>query len=97
MKVKYLRLNKKERKEAKEKYYQTPTGKYVKKKLLSALICSLLCIALAIYNIIDAYVRNLSTLDKVYAYVILLIGFSLLFVHRKIFVKKINEYVIKNK
>ena len=97
MKVKYLRLNKKERKEAKNKFYQTETGKYVKKKLTSSLICALLCLILAIYCIVDAFINNLSLFDKIYGIIILGIGIALLVAHRKIFIKKVNEYVIKNK
>lgn len=95
MKVKYLRLSKKERKEIKQKYYETETGKYVKKKLNSALICSALCIAASLYIIIDAFINNLSIIEKIYGFVILFIGFCLLIANKRIFIKKINEYVIK--
>ena len=97
MKVKYLRLSKKERKETKEKFYKTTNGKYVKKKLTSALVCSILCIGGAIYLIFDAFANNLSLIEKTYGIMVLLIGIILLIARRKIFVKKINEYVIKTK
>ena len=97
MKIKYLRLNRNEKKAVKEKFYQTSIGKYIKKKLRSALICALLCIIFAIYLIIDAFVNDLTIVDKFYGFAILTIGVAFLIIHRKIFIKKINEYVIKNK
>jgi len=97
MKVKYLRLNREERKKAKQKYYQTQNGAYVKKKLKSALICSILCIIGSVYLIIDAFLNDLTIIEKIYGFVVLAFGVALLFIHRKIFVKKINEYVVKNK
>ncbi|MBE6148616.1 MAG: hypothetical protein E7167_03905 [Firmicutes bacterium] len=97
MKVKYLRLNTKERKKVKEKYYKSETGRYVKKKLLSALICAILCIVGSIYLIVDAFINDLSIIEKIYGFVILIIGIILLIAHRKIFIKKINEYVVKTK
>lgn len=97
MKVKYLRLHSEERKQAKKKYYQTQNGAYVKKKLKSALICSILCIIGSVYLIIDAFLNDLTIIEKIYGFVVLGFGIALLFIRRKIFVKKINEYVVKNK
>ncbi|MBQ6840765.1 MAG: hypothetical protein IJO63_01455 [Bacilli bacterium] len=97
MKVKYLRLSKEERKKVKEKYYQTETGKYVKKKLISSLICAIGCLLFSAYLITDAFINNLSTFEKVYGFMILIVGMFLLIAYRKIYVRKINEYVIKNK
>lgn len=97
MKVKYLRLSKKERKEVKARYYDTNTGKYIKKKLTSALLCAIFCIICSIYLILDAFINDLTILDKIYGFMILIIGIALLIAQRKIFIKKINEYVIKHK
>lgn len=97
MKVKYLRLSAKERKKVKEKYYNTENGKYVKKKLLSALVCAILCVIGAIYLILDAFINDLLLIEKIYGFMILIFGIILLIAHHKIFIKKINEYVIKNK
>ncbi|MBE6155693.1 MAG: hypothetical protein E7164_02945 [Firmicutes bacterium] len=97
MKVKYLRLNKEERKKAKNNFYQTDTGKYVRKQLFYATICSILCVVASIYLIYDAFANNLSLMEKIYSICILIIGFFLLVARRKIFIKKVNEYVIKTK
>jgi len=97
MKIKYFKLTKEERKKAKNDYYQTPVGKYVRKKLISALICSLLCIAMALYIVIDAYINDASLMEKIYGFFILFVGLILLYTYRKISVKKINDYLVKKK
>lgn len=97
MKVKYLRLSKEERKKIKKEFYETNLGMYVKKKLTSALICSIFCLIMALYLIIDAFVRDLSLMEKVYGFFILIVGIILIITYRKISVKKINEYLTKKK
>ena len=95
LKVKYLRLDKEKRKEVKQKYYETSLGKYVKKQLISSFICGVLCIGIGIYLLIST--KDPKFIDYFYNISILLIGFEFIFAIKKIEVKKINEYVIKNK
>ena len=95
LKVKYLRLNKEKRKEVKQKYYETSLGKYVKKQLISSFICGVLCIGIGIYLLIST--KDPKFIGYFYNIRILLIGFGFIFAIKKIEVKKINEYVIKNK
>lgn len=95
LKVKYLRLDKDKRKEVKQKYYETSLGKYVKKKLISSFICGILCIGIGIYLLIST--KDPKFIDYFYNINILLIGIGFLIAIKKIEVKKINEYVIKNK
>ena len=95
LKVKYLRLDKEKRKEVKQKYYETSLGKYVKKQLISSFICGVLCIGIGIYLLIST--KDPKFIDYFYNISILLIGFVFIFAIKKIEVKKINEYVIKNK
>ena len=95
LKVKYLRLDKDKRKKVKQKYYETSLGKYVKKKLISSFICGILCISIGIYLLIST--KNPKFIDYFYNVIILLIGIGFLIAIRKIEIKKINEYVIKNK
>lgn len=95
LKVKYLRLDKDKRKEVKQKYYETSLGKYVKKKLISSFICGILCIGIGIYLLIST--KDSKFIDYFYNISILLIGIGFIIAIRKIEVKKINEYVIKNK
>lgn len=95
LKVKYLRLDKEKRKEVKQKYYETSLGKYVKKKLISSFVCGILCIGIGIYLLIST--KDPKFIDYFYNIRILLIGIGFLIAIRKIEVKKINEYVIKNK
>lgn len=95
LKVKYLRLDKEKRKEVKQKYYETSLGKYVKKQLISSFICGVLCIGIGVYLLIGT--KDPKFTDYFYNISILLIGFGFIFAIKKIEVKKINEYVIKNK
>ena len=95
LKVKYLRLDKEKRKEVKQKYYETSLGKYVKKQLISSFICGVLCIGIGIYLLMST--KDPKFNDYFYNTSILLIGFGFIFAIKKIEVKKINEYVIKNK
>ena len=95
LKVKYLRLDKNKRKEVKQKYYETSLGKYVKKKLISSFICAVLCIGIGIYLLIST--KDPKFIDYFYNISILLIGIGFLIAIKKIEVKKINEYGIKNK
>lgn len=95
LKVKYLRLDKEKRKEVKQKYYETSLGKYVKKQLISSFICGVLCIGIGIYLLIST--KDPKFIDYFYNISILLMGFEFIFAIKKIEVKKINEYVIKNK
>lgn len=97
MKVKYLRLSKKERKKAKDKFYQTENGKFVKKKLTYALVCAVLCTVMAIYITAEAFIINSSTWDKAYGICLLIIGIILLIAYRKIYVKKINDFITSKK
>ncbi len=95
LKVKYLRMNKEERKEVKQKYYETSLGKYIKKKLISSFICGILCIGFGIYFLITT--KDAKFIDYFYNISLVLIGFAFIIAIRKIEIKKINEYVIKNK
>ena len=95
LKVKYLRLDKEKRKEVKQKYYETSLGKYVKKQLISSFICGVLCIGIGIYLLIST--KDPKFIDYFYNISILLMGCGFIFAIKKIEVKKINEYVIKNK
>ena len=97
MKIKYLRMSKEEQKKARQKYFATETGKYVNKKLKAALTCAILLLLISIYNIYDAFFITKSLFDQVYAIFILLIGFTLIIVYHKIMIKKINQYVTRNK
>ena len=95
LKVKYLRLDKEKRKEVKQKYYETSLGKYVKKQLVSSFICGVLCIGIGIYLLIST--KDPKFIDYFYNISRLLIGCGFIFSIKKLEVKKINEYVIKNK
>ena len=88
-------MDKEKRKEVKQKYYETSLGKYVKKQLISSFICGFLCIGIGIYLLIST--KDPKFIDYIYNISILLIGFGFIFAIKKIEVKKINEYVIKNK
>lgn len=95
MKKKYELLDKSKRKEIKSKYYDTSSGKYVKRKLISALICGVLCILISIYLFLST--KNLKVIDYIYNTFICICGIVFIIMAKKIEIKKINEYVIKHK
>ena len=95
MKVKYLRLSKEERKKYRDEFYQTDEGKKVKKNLRQSLICNILCLLISIYLIYDAFFKSISLMNKIYGislFVLCIIG---LFVYRKVYVRRVNQYVTK--
>ena len=97
MKIKYLRLSREEKKLVKQNFYKTNAGKNVKKHLTNALVCSIFCIGISIYIIVDAFIQNVSFWNKIYGFFILGFGIAGIVAYHKIFFKKINEYVIKSK
>lgn len=97
MKIKYLRLNKKERKDAKNKFLNTDTGKYVKKKINSSILCSILCIIFAVYLIIDSFINNKLLIEKIYSFITLGFGIALLVATHRIYIRKINDFIVKKK
>ena len=97
MKIKYLRLNKKERKEARKDFFMTNTGKYVRSKIRSSILCAIMCIIFSAYLIIDAFINDMNILQKIYSFAIMFIGIALLIASYRIYIKKINEFVVKKK
>ena len=97
LKIKYLRLSKDERKQKKKEYFNTEKGKYVKTKIQNSLICAIICIIFSIYIIIDNILNKMTFLNMFYGISILIIGIILIIAGHIIKIKKINNYVVKNK
>lgn len=97
MKNKYQRLNKEEKKKICNEYFSTKLGKYVKRKLISAFICGILCIILSVFLFIYGYKNGLKFID--YFYNISTFVFGIIFIIAPFIIKnkKLNEYVIKHK
>lgn len=97
MKIKYNRLSKENKIKYKKEYYQTNEGKYVKRKLLSALVCGILCLIISIYLLIDAYISHLGIWQYIYGSCVFVFGIMFIIFYFKILITKLNIYVIKNK
>lgn len=97
MKVKYLRLSKEERKKVNNKYFNTEKGKYIKKKIQISFICGVLCIMYGIYLLIDSILNKITFLNMFYSISIIVFGIILVFATHIIKIKKLNNYVVKNK
>lgn len=97
MKVKYLRLSKEERKKVNNKYFNTEKGKYIKKKLQISFICGVLCIMYGIYLLIDSILSKITFLNMFYSISIIVFGIILVIATHIIKIKKLNNYVVKNK
>lgn len=97
MKIKYLRLSKEERKKINIKYFNTEKGKYIKKNLQNSLICGILCIFYGIYMLIDSILNKITFLNMFYSISIIVFGIILVIVTHIIKIKKLNNYVVKNK
>lgn len=98
MKIKYLRLSKKERKEARERYFATESGARNKKRINVSLICSILCMLFSVYLIIDAFIGKQNTVwDKIYGFSILIIGFGMFLFYFKLRTRLVNDYLTKKK
>lgn len=97
MKLKYYTLNKNEQLSIKNEFYNTKLGKYIKRKLFSSLICGILCMIISIYVIIDNYLNNKNIWEYVYGISLLCIGITFIIITHKVRIKKINNYLVKNK
>lgn len=95
MKIKYLRLTKDEKKNAKEKFLQTEAGKYVKKKLTSVMWSGWLCMGFAIYIIVDAYIKKLNLFDYIYGSIIFVFGIVFVILAHRTYITKINDFITK--
>lgn len=97
MKIKYLRLTKKERKEVKQNFYQTKQGIYLKKKLNMVIFSAISLILISIYLIIEAFIKDISIMQYIYAFTILFFGVIFLTSYFKIKITKLNDYITKPK
>lgn len=95
MKIKYLRLNKEERKEARDKFFATEKGILVKKKLNYGLFCSILLMLFSIYLLIDAIKNKLGTWSIIYGVGVFVFGIVFLIYYFKIRTTVVNNYLTK--
>lgn len=97
MKVRYQKLSKEKRKEVRKTFYKQKDGKIIKSKLLTGLICGIFLIIIGILEIIYYYFIDYSLFEIIYGLIIYFVGIIFIVSYLKIRLKKINEYVVKNK
>ena len=97
MKIKYLRLSKNERKKVKNEFYSTNKGSIIRKNLNNARICAILCLIYATYILIEHFIKDNSVSNIVLSITVFIFGIGMLIYAHKIYLKSVNEYVVKNK
>lgn len=96
MKNKYQRLNKEDRKKARDRFYRTPFGKELKPRLQRILIIGILLLIYASYLLIDAILKK-SIWGALAATAIYLFALFFLIGRHKIIVRDVNDFLIKRK
>lgn len=97
MKKNFKEMNKNEKKELMNKYYQTENGKINKGRFLRLLICGILCIIYSITVVIEELIKQQSYWNYVLAAVMFIFGFIFLLGRQKVLRRNINYYLAKNK
>lgn len=97
LKNKYQRLNKEERKKAKEDFYKTEFGKSKKAIFNRILIYSILIILYGIILTIVGLIKHSSIWNYIAVILLFTCAFVLLIGRYKIIVRDVNNYLIKNK
>ena len=88
-------MTKDEKKEAKLKYYATTSGKAVKKALLMSKLCAYLLSIYGVYLLVDTILHSSSVLSYVYSGCVIFAGIIMILMERKVFIKKMSLFVVK--
>lgn len=94
-KYKYQRLTKEEKKDAKEKFYQTELGINLKQKFKRILIYSIALIIFGIFLIINTYIKKDSNINYIYASLLIIFGIFFLIARRYVIIIKVNDFITK--
>lgn len=97
IKNKYQRLNKDEKRLAREKYYQTKVGAANKTRFIRLLICGLLCIIYSIVLVVDTIIEQKTYWYYILAGTMFIFGLVFLIGRAKLIVRNVNNYLLKNK
>lgn len=97
IKNKYQRLNKKERKEAREKFYATEFGQEQKARFNRILLVSVLLFIYGIYLLIETIIKANSIWGYVSATTMFIFALVFAIGRHKVIIKNVNDYLIKKK
>lgn len=97
IKTKYQRLNRQERKDAKEKFYETDFGKTLKPRFTRLLIVSILLFIYSIVLFLEAIIKNSSIWGYISSIIILIFAIVFFIGRQKVISQKVNNYLIKKK
>lgn len=95
MKNKYQRADKKEKKEARQKFFSTEFGKELKKRLDRLVIYSVLLFGFTIYIIIDNFLKDNSIINYITASFLIIFILIFLIGRHYVIVKNVNNYMVK--
>ena len=93
LKLKYYTLNKEEKKNIKNEFYETEFGLNIKKRLDRVFIIGILGILFSLYLIIFPT----SKLDTIMGILLIISSFVFIFGEHKVRIEKINNYLVKKK
>ena len=97
LKNKYQRATKEIRKKTKLEYFKTEDGKVLKIRTTRLLIYGILLILIALYMIIDNYLKEKLIINYTYSVFLLIFAFIFIFGRHYVLVKNINLFMVKNK
>lgn len=97
IKNKYQRLNKEERKKAREDFYKTDLGRNLKVRFNRLLIVSILLTLYSAYIFVDTFLNNGSLFGYSAGVLVLIFAFVFLIGRHKLIIEKTNSYLIKKK
>lgn len=97
IKTKYQSLNRQERKDAREKFYETDFGKTLKPRFTRLLVVSVLLFIYAIVLFVEALIKHGSIWGYVSSIIIFIFAIVFLIGRQKIISQKVNNYLIKKK
>lgn len=97
MKIKYLRLTNEEKAKVRKKYFDTKAGLNVRKFLSMSMLCSVFLIIISIFLCYDAFYDEFDSATLIFSVVNAFFGLFILYYTRKIYIEKINNYLVKKK
>ncbi len=97
MKNKYQRMNKEEKLDLQNKFYQTEFGKTTKIRLIRVLISGILCSLYSIYLFIDNYLAVESIWIYSLSILVLIAGIIFIIGSYKLRIKHLNNFAIKKR
>lgn len=94
-KYKYQTLTKEEKQKAKNDFYQTNTGKNLKKRFDRLFLYSILLTMFAIYIVISAIINDDAFYNYIYGISLFVMAIIFLIGRYKIYLENINNFIVK--